>query len=284
MSIPPKVTQRSINGLSGFRNGAAPGKAQGKPDPKVAGTIKKVAVDNAAKEQIAKPVKTDLTQGDVQLRTDMDLEKVLAGESLPVLDAFRKFIDKERLRVRRTVLGLAGVFVVMMMLVLAVSGLVGKAFFSGLRRDMEADHVALKETQADFTEMKNDVFAATKTLQDAMVGGEADRAKVRERIAELNSSVEETRRHMAGLGTRITGMEKLDNSGMEDLQISFRTLTNQVETLFLENSALRTEIRALNARYQGASVAEQGVPEGIFLEMVPSNTKHQVTWRLPDPS
>ena len=284
MSIPPKVTRRSINGLSGFRNGTSSDESNGNPAAAPLSEVEKPAKSSPAERTSSKP---DVSRGDIELRADTDIEKVLAVESLPVLDAFRKFIDKERLRVRRTVLGLSGVFVVAMILVLSVAGLIGKAFFGDLTKDMEADRTALRETQGEFEEMRTVVSETTRTFNDALEDVEKERSSARQKLAELYSNMAETRRNMAGLGSRITGMETLGDSGLEDLEISFRILTNQVETLFFENSALRSEIQALNARYQGARVAEpvgRAVPLGIFLDMTPSNTNHRVTWRLPDPS
>ena len=131
-------------------------------------------------------------QSSALLRAD---DESLSAESLPVLNAFREFLEIERRRTRHRIIGLS-VFVVVLFIALAVvAGLVARKFWWSVQTDLANQQQTAVQARTLAEETKKVTATALQNVSVTTHNLKADFARERQDLSrkqqELDSRVED---------------------------------------------------------------------------------------------
>ncbi len=202
-------------------------------------------------------------------------DPVLSDESLPVLTAFRKFIDAERRRARIRLIWASIAFVILLTGVLAAVAVVGRA----KTRELKADIQAARE-QADQVRVSADT--ELKKVSDVTVNLKTDLSRG---LQAAQSNV------VNQMGTRDAELEKLKDT-ISTLEIDNAMLVGKLKDIGERTEKLNTAYETQAQQMQSFSDAMQpppptvgpvatppasaAAPTGISVPVTP-----QVQFRLP---
>jgi hypothetical protein len=184
------------------------------------------------------PVKASSAGGGESALPVLASDPSLSADSLPVLDAFRQFLDEERRRTRRRMIRL---MVIGGGVVLAAVGVLAWAFTRSLgetRRNLQATQVTASQIAADHAQRVGQVSQTTSNLERRLI---AERQKVQSvAVAATNLhkifEVESARQAQ----TR-TVLESTIREQQDEIQLLREMLT----TLEIDNALLMGSVREL---------------------------------------
>lgn len=193
------------------------------------------------------------------------------GESLPVLEAFQKYLDRERAQARRRLVGLTAFFAILLIALVGGAVVAALVFLSPWRKDMDEMQGRLSDLQVLATGMKGENVAA--------VSG------VREETERLRATLEEESAHVAELRT-----EAADRSSKH--QSDMRSIVGLVKRLVETNRSLAnrlSELQAAQSALPPIPAQENPMPSTsgtslIEMPVRPRGSRAAVRWRVSIPA
>jgi hypothetical protein len=169
-------------------------------------------------------------------------DAALSLESMPVLNAFRQFLDAERRRARRRQMALAGVFIALLAAVMAVGVIVGRRHLARMQAEVDA---AREESVRDRAESEEhmrrmaltaaDMSDAREQVQQDLRGVAEGTAALRQELTnQLRAARQELVRQVAFQTNEILRLQDV----IASLQIENAQLGNRLATMA---AAPRTE-------------------------------------------
>jgi len=192
-------------------------------------------------------------------------------ESLPVLGAMKQFIDGERRRFRRTLVGVTSVFIAIIALVIVatictVRGMLAKTI-NQVRQDRDkiADMSGIVSRMDEALSQETDRISRRLTVNQIVLSNTVNivdslRLSVRDGMADLNQD---------------------SVIALSDMEMRFSRLTNRLAEIENENAVMSMELMTLKGSLKTSA---QKSDSTISLYITSSNIERQVNWRLPVPS
>ena len=225
------------------------------------------------------------------LRADDD---ALSPDSMPVLNAFREFLDVERRRSRNRVIALSAFFTVLLLAVIGGGLVAARIFWKRTRAELQVQQSRVELVRV-VTESNLQTFAAAATDQLARAIA-SDKAAIGDARSQLDRRTQESSNEVARLRETLEGLE-VENAM---LAYSVRDIRSNLTSA---SAAPRTEaedrlvlgLPGEDARWEepplaslAAAEGEEAVPAAVragsvSLVFVPSNSARAVSFRLPVP-
>jgi septal ring factor EnvC (AmiA/AmiB activator) len=219
----------------------------------------------------------------------LDLTK--NGESLPVLEAFQKFLDVERRKTRRRIMAVSIVFLVLIAAVGGAAVLVGlmlarqmKQDVKGMRDQVAAVRTETRKCQTDVQNALATFTAETDGLRTEIT--EAQASKVSELMAKLSAYNDELEKLTATLQA-IEEENRLLKGDVVNLKTGFPAFSNDIRRVIQELSKGRSTaappVKPAAAAAKPAGKAPTTASPDLIIAVTPADTEGAVPWCIPIP-
>ena len=226
---------------------------------------------------------------EIERIADRELAVAVGSESLPVLGAFKGFVDQERRRAKRAILTLFILFVSLMVVILCVGGFVASVFFHQLKSDITREKGLAAAASEEVAKVRMHLAEESRELRNLARGRQEDVARALTGVADLDSSLKRTAGNVERLEATLAALKagEVLPEQTDELTAALAGLTNQVGVLFRENALLKKRVGEMAPLRTTTGTKPNANPIGIVdtpLQMGSTDSKNTVMWRLPDPS
>lgn len=202
-------------------------------------------------------------------------DPMLSDESLPVLNAFRKFIDAERRRARIRLIWASIAFVILLAGVLASVIVVGRAKSRELKADIQAAREQTDQVRVSAdTELKKVSEVAGNLKTDLNRGLQAAQSNVVSQMGTRDAEIEKLKDTISSLeidNAMLVGKLKDVGDRTEKLTTSYESQAQQLQAF---NDAMQAPLPTVGP--VAPTSAPPAAPSGISVPVTP-----QVQFRLP---
>lgn len=274
MQVPPKVISRRDAKLAFAKSFSAVSQepavqAAGGGVVDAAGKKAPVAkIEPAGKVPVKKPAAAVDAKNGATLPAGLSADSI---ESLPVLGAMKQFIDGERTRFRRTLVGVTSVFVAVIAIVVAATILTVRGMLNRTIRQVQGDRAEIAGISANISRVEERFGEESRKMSDK-IG--ASQAAVTNAMAVIDSL-------RIGLRDGMADLSQENVVALGDIEAKFNRLTNRLAEMEDENTTMSMELMSLRSEMKAAQ-SRRG--ETLSLDMAPTNVRRQINWRLPVPS
>ncbi len=296
MNLPPRVVERKANGLA-FQNGNEP--AVDEPMPGETADVAETGPEEAPRAMAEQspesmPVARLGAKG-LKKRPASDLaESAFDGEdeeNLPVLRAFREFLEVERRRARRAIGLLTVCFVAVIVIIAGAGLLIGRAFYVSMQEQIARSQQEIAKSRQDIEKAGGEIQAMralvdseTQRLGKELEDGNHKFDVARSGIQMLDTKITATAGDIGSVKTELMRIQQLQDTKTDSFAMIAERLDGlaaRIETLSKENALLRDKITTIGIA-PGAKPVEKSV-ENIPLNASTSNIEETINWRLPMP-
>ena len=196
------------------------------------------------------PPDRDITEVALARQEDRALSR--PSESLPVLDAFREFLEAERQRMRRRTQALAVGFTIVLVFVVAGGLLIIQGNLSRISRDYGAIRTALQENAA--TVNRRTEAAVLRVGQTAQVTEEAV-ARVGEAARSLSKDLVRQGEALSDARTSLAAQLGAQSNALQQVQAFFASLQEDNEALRGHLAAIQHDLPSLTNEIESMRIA-----------------------------
>jgi len=202
-------------------------------------------------------------------------------ESLPVLEAFQKFLDAERKRARGRLVTLTLFFIALIISIVAVSMFVMLTY--------------LDQTERDFVDFRSDLAGLRSTTLEGMATADLTIAGIQDEATELRRQITEKKDLLASADSRISSQFKNQDSRIQQLTEAVEIVRNENELLKGNLGRLESDLppitrnadtvmrRIADWGLDGSNTPSDSIHETLVVSIAPKGTNAAVRCRLPIP-
>lgn len=297
MNIPPKIMKHRLKPVSENQTDVTPASSPATPP-------NPMPVDETAKSTASigpvdtkhvklhnlnlKPVKGAPKQGVVLKATPKAYPIQKTPESLPVLEAFQEFLDSERKKMRKKMIGLSIFFTLMIIIISGVALLTGYMLLNPMKKNVSEMQAALDQIEASSASSQKNTELTISSFREIL---EKEKKVLTDTKADLETQV----------GSYDDGMEKMKEmvttlqNENTDLKKDMGLIQSDLPSLSANLSAIMKELANIRSH---TSQNENKVPlpptttkkisgsspsGNIILSFIPKGQAERVNCLLPIP-
>jgi uncharacterized protein (DUF3084 family) len=228
----------------------------------------------------------DSANGDVDIPSSGGI--VRSPDSLPVLEAFQRFLDVERRKTRKRLLAVAA-FSFLLILIAAGAAVVAGMLFAGqVKKDV-------KGIQDEIHTVKDDTQKYRDDVQKAFSEFTAEAEKFRDEVAreqassnsELTAQINNYNDELTKLKETFQDLEMENNSlkgELARLSSGFPLLSNDVYRVVQDVLRIRQRAETIGPVAAAARAEKKKLPaQDLIIAVTPASTDKTVAWCLPIP-